>query len=196
MSAINVIMPEGLIHYWIHRCATGTVLPARTLDLLGSVRGKDATMQIATITTTGFAPAMTAAVAAPRTPDANRVLGDVRIRFFDRDDHVTFTAHQQLVAGGRVGAREGYATLREAMVELAFATRGDRVQAAAVLERDGRFYGHALKGRDLEQGVRAPLRRTYLEADDRMEVVEFRAKERLDRLRAIVDGAYSHRFRG
>lgn len=147
----------------------------------------------------GIAPhaAVAAApAAAVQTPDANRVLGDVRIRFFDRDDHVTFTSHQQLVAGGRVGALDGYETLREAMIELAFVTRGDRNQAAAVLERDGRFFGHALKGRDLEQGVRAPLRRTYLEADDRMEVVEFRAQQRLDRLRAIVDGAYSHRFRG
>ena len=155
-------------------------------------------MQIATNITevAGTAAGMPAMAAAVQTPDANRVLGDVRIRFFDRDDHVTFTSHQQLVAGGRVGAREGYETLREAMIELAFVTRGDRIQAAAVLERDGRFFGHALKGRDLEQGVRAPLRRTYLEADDRMAVVEFRAQERIDRLRAIVDGAYSHRFRG
>ncbi len=163
------------------------------LDLLSAVRGKDATVQIARMSSTGFSPAIPAAAAMPRTPDANRVLGDVRIRFFDRDDHVTFTSHQQLVAGGRVGATEGYATLREAMIELAFATRGDS-QAAAVLERGGRFFGHALKGRDLEQGVRAPLRRTHLEKDDHVEVVEFRVKERLDRLRAIVDGAYSHRF--
>ncbi len=151
-------------------------------------------MQIAT-NITGVAPAMGAA-AATRTPDANRVLGDVRIRFFDRDDRVTFTAHQQLVAGGRVGAADGYETLREAMAELSFETRGERNQAAAVLERDGRFYGHALKGRDLEQGVRAPLRSTHLETDDRLEVVEFRAEQRLERLRAIVDGAYSRRFRG
>ena len=153
-------------------------------------------MQIPSIITNTVAPAWGAVAATPRTPDANRVLGDVRIRIFDRDDHVTFTAHQQLVAGGRVGAREGYTTLREAMAELAFATRGERAQAAAILERDGRFFGHALKGRDLEQGVRAPLRRTHLEADDRMQVVELRADDRLDRLRAIVDGAYSHRFRG
>lgn len=152
-------------------------------------------MQIAT-NITALAPAMATMAFGAQTPDANRVLGDVRIRFFDRDDHVTFTAHQQLVAGGRVGARDGYETLREAMIELAFVTRGERTQAAAVLERDGRFFGHALKGRDLEQGVRAPLRRTYLEADERMEVVEFRAKDRIERLRAIVDGAYSHRFRG
>ena len=151
-------------------------------------------MQIRPMTTMG-APMGTAVGLEPRTPDANRVLGEVRIRFFDRDDHVTFTAHQQLVAGGRVGAREGYETLREAMIELAFATRGERTQAAAVLEREGRFYGHLLKGRDLEQGVRAPLRSTHLEADDRLEVVEFRANDRLDRLRAIVDGAYAHRFR-
>lgn len=140
------------------------------------------------------APAMTAAVAA-RTPDANRVLGNVRIRFLDRDDGVTFTAHQQLVAGGRVGAVDGYETLRQAMVELAFDTRGELSPAAAVLERDGRFYGHALKGRDLEQGVRAPLRSTHLEADDRLKVVEMQPVERFDRLRAIVDGAYSRRFR-
>ncbi len=153
-------------------------------------------MQIPSITMNAVAPAWGAAAATPRTPDANRVLGDVRIRILDRDDHVTFTAHQQLVAGGRVGAREGYTTLREAMIELAFVTRGERAQAAAILERDGRFFGHALKGRDLEQGVRAPLRRTYLETDDRMQVVELRADDRLDRLRAIVDGAYAHRFRG
>ncbi len=155
-------------------------------------------MQIAT-NITGVVPTVAGATgmaSALQTPDANRVLGNVRIRIFDRDDHVTFTAHQQLVAGGRVGARDGYRTLREAMIELAFVTRGDRNQAAAVLERDGRFFGHALKGRDLEQGVRAPLRRTHLETDDRMKVVEFRAQERFDRLRAIVDGAYSHRFRG
>jgi len=147
------------------------------------------------MTTPGTSP-MAAAAIAPRTLDANRVLGDARIRFFDRDDHTTFTAHQQLVAGGRMGAIEGYATLRETMVELAFATRGERASAAAVLEREGRFFGHALKGRDLEQGVRAPLRPSHLETDDRVQVVEFRAQERLDRFRAIVDGAYSLRFRG
>ena len=95
-----------------------------------------------------------------------------------------------------MGAADGYETLREAMSELSFATRGERNQAAAVLERDGRFFGLALKGRDLEQGVRAPLRSTHLEADDRLEVVDFTVGERLDRLRAIVDGAYSRRFRG
>ncbi len=153
-------------------------------------------MQIGTNITGVAGAALMQAAVATRTPDANRVLGDVRIRFFDRDDRVTFTSHQQLVAGGRVGAVDGYETLREALAELSFATRGERTQAAAVLERDGRFYGHALKGRDLEQGVRAPLRSTHLETDDRLQVVEFRAEGRIDRLRAIVDGAYSRRFRG
>lgn len=127
-------------------------------------------------------------------PDANRRLGQVRVRVFDRDDHVTFTSHLQLVAGGRVGAMGGYSTLREAMVELGEQTRGDR-PAAAVLERDGRFFGHRLKARDLEQGFRAPLHWAWLEADDRQEIRELRVAERFDRLRALVDGDWTHRFR-
>jgi hypothetical protein len=128
-------------------------------------------------------------------PDVNRKLAEVRVRIFDRDDRVTFTSHLQLVSGGRLGARDGYATLQEALGALSEATRGER-PAAVVLERYGRYYGHALKGRDLEQGLRAPLRHTYLEADDKAEVVELRAEDRFERVRALVDGDWSHRFRG
>jgi len=126
-------------------------------------------------------------------PDVNRALGEFRIRFLDRDDRVTFTVRQGMVAGGRVGADAGYATLRDAMTDLARATVGD-ASAAVVLERAGRFYGHTLKGRDLEQGFRAPLRHSALEADARAEVVALRSSDRLDRVRAFVDGAWSHRF--
>ncbi|MCW2928753.1 MAG: hypothetical protein JWM86_2721 [Thermoleophilia bacterium] len=136
----------------------------------------------------------TSMVAAPRTPDANRNLAEVRIRFLDRDDQVTFTSHQQLVAGGRVGARDGYETLRDAIADLARTTAGDR-PAAVVLERGGRYYGHSLKGRDLEQGFRAPAKRLHLETDDRSQVMELRATERYERVRALVDGAWTHRFR-
>ena len=129
------------------------------------------------------------------TPDVNRNLADVRVRFFDREDHVTFTSHLALVSGGRVGASEGYATLREALDALTVVTRGER-PAAAVLERYGRYYGHTLKGRDLEEGLRAPLRRQYLEADEGAEVIELRADDRFERLRALVDGDWRHRFRG
>jgi hypothetical protein len=154
-------------------------------------------MQIAMINQHGFGHVNVGREAdAVRIPDANRVLGEVRLRTFDRDDHHTFTTHLQLVSGGRLGARDGYATLREAMVELGAATRGDRVAAAAVLERSGRFFGHALKGRDLEQGLRAPLRRTWLETDAQAEIVELRITDRHERLRALVDGEWSHRFRG
>lgn len=128
-------------------------------------------------------------------PDANRNIAEVRIRILDRDDHVTFTSHQQLVAGGRIGAADGYATLREALDLLGAATAGDRRPAGVVLERHGRFYGHHLKGRDLEQGLRAPLRPVYLEPDARAEVVELRAANRFERVRALVDGAWRHRFR-
>jgi hypothetical protein len=128
------------------------------------------------------------------TPDANRNVAEARIRFHDREDDVTFTTHAQLVAGGRLGARDGYATLRDAIAQLAQLTLGD-APAAVVLERDGRFFGHELKNRDLEHGFRAPLRPTYLESDDRAEVVELRATDKHERLRALVDGAYAHRFR-
>jgi hypothetical protein len=132
---------------------------------------------------------------AVRGPDTNRVLANARIRVLDRDDNHTFTTHMQLVSGGRLGARFGYETLRDALFDLGVLTRGDRVGAAAVIEREGRFYGHVLKGRDLEQGMRAPLRRTYLEADAKAAVVELRASDRFERLRALVDGAWTHRFR-
>lgn len=127
-------------------------------------------------------------------PDANRVLGEVRVRTLDLDDHVTFTSHIRLVAGGRVGALDGYETLRDAVNGLARLTRGDRA-GAAVLERDGRFFGHRLKGRDLEQGFRAPLQKIHFETDEWAEVVDLRADERHVRLRALVDGDWSHRFR-
>ena len=130
-------------------------------------------------------------------PDANRVIGEFRVRFLDRDDQVTFTSHQTFVAGARVGARDGYDTLCAAMEDLARATAGN-ASAAAVLERGGRYYGHQLKGRDHEIGSRAPLQLVNLEPDTRMEVVEFRLGERgpSPALRALVDGTWSHRFRG
>lgn len=137
----------------------------------------------------GFVPTLPHAV-----PDANRILGRVRVRLLDREDHVTFTSHLQLVAGGRVGAMDGYATLREALAQLAEATAGDR-PAAAVLEREGRYFGHRLKARDLEQGIRAPLRWTWLEADDHQQLLQLRPTVRFERLRALVDGAWMHRFR-
>lgn len=151
-------------------------------------------MQIAPMPGMG-ATAPVASVDAVRTPDANRVLASAKIRIFDREDHHTFTTHSQLVSGGRLGSRVGYDTLREAMFELGVLTRGERVGAAAVIERYGRFYGHVLKGRDLEQGLRAPLRRTYLEDDARASVVELRTSDRFERLRALVDGGWTHRFR-
>lgn len=151
-------------------------------------------MQIATTMGAGIAQAAVPGMAGLR--DANRVLGEARIRVYDREDHVTFTVREQLVSGGLVGAREGYDTLRDAIAQLAAATTGDHVAAAAVIEREGRFFGHQLKRRDLEQGFRAPLRPSYLEADEGAEVVELRAKDRFERLRAIVDGDFTHRFRG
>lgn len=144
-------------------------------------------------------PGMTTAIApfeSTRIPDANRVLGEARIRVLDRDDHVTFTMHQQLVSGGRLGAREGYATLREALFELGVTTHGERASAAAIIEREGRFFGYQLKGRDLEQGLRAPLKPTYLETDARARVIELRTSQRYEQLRALVDGGWTHRFRG
>jgi hypothetical protein len=135
------------------------------------------------------------AVAAQSVPDANRRLGEVQVRYLDRDDHVTFTTHHEFFSGGRAGAREGYATLVEAVRDLGRITRGD-IGAVAVLEREGRFFGLQLKGRDLEDGLRGPIRRIHLEADDRESVVELRADSRFDRLRAFVDGAWTHRFRG
>jgi hypothetical protein len=119
------------------------------------------------------------------------------VRFLDHEDNVTFTTHQTFVTGARVGARDGYDTLRAAMDDLATATTG-AASAAAVIERAGRFYGHLLKGRDHEQGSRAPLQLVNLEPDDRAEVVELRLGEsgRAPALRAFVDGAWSHRFRG
>jgi len=140
----------------------------------------------------GTAPSLAAGL-----PDANRILGDFRVRFLDREDGVTFTSHQTFVAGARVGARAGYETLREAMSELTIATSG-AASAAAIVERAGRYYGHLLKGRDHEEGSRAPLRAVNLEPDERAEVVELRFAEqgRAPALRALVDGTWSHRFRG
>ncbi|MCW2949086.1 MAG: hypothetical protein JWN41_99 [Thermoleophilia bacterium] len=130
------------------------------------------------------------------SPGVNRVVGEFRIRFLDLDDGVTFTSHETLVAGARVGAHQGYATLTTAMADLAAATAG-AASAAAVLERDGRFYGHLLKGRDHEAGSASPLRPLNLESDDRAEVVEIRTDHvgRAPELRALVDGTWSHRFR-
>lgn len=130
-------------------------------------------------------------------PDANRIIGEFRVRFLDREDGVTFTSHQTFVTGGRVGARDGYETLKDAMSELAIATSG-ATSAAAVIERGGRYYGHLLKGRDHEEGSRAPLRAVNLEPEERAEVVELRLGDtpRATALRALVDGTWSHRFRG
>lgn len=145
--------------------------------------------------TARLAPAPALALHAARSiPDVNRTVGEFRIRILDRDDHVTFTMHQELVAGGRVGAREGYATLGAALADLSTRTAGDAA-ASVVIERAGRFFGHALKGRDLEQGFRAPLRPMHLESDERAEVVDLRVQDRYQRIRALVDGAWVHRFR-
>ncbi len=136
-----------------------------------------------------------AAFAPSGLADGNRVLGTAHVRFLDRDDDVTFTSHLQLVAGGRIGAVDGYATMRDALFELGVLTRGERVGAAAVMERDGRYFGHVLKGRDLEKGVRAPLRPAFLEEDARSSVVAMRTNDRFERLRALVDGGWNRRFR-
>lgn len=141
--------------------------------------------------------APTARLAAPApagTPDINRYVALANIRMFDKDDHVTFTTHQQLVTGGVVGAREGYASLRAAMSALSGITRGLH-PAAVVVERDGRFLGRILKGRDLERGTRAPLVPMYFETDERLRVVRLETRDRAERIRALVDGDWSQRFR-
>jgi hypothetical protein len=132
--------------------------------------------------------------AAPRIPDAHRILGEYRVRIFDRDDRVTFTTRQQYVAGGIVGSRAGYASLADAVRALSNVTAGD-ASAAVILERRGVFFGHALKGRDLEQGFRSPLRMVHLEPDARAEVRELRVTSRFERVRALVDGEWVRRFR-
>lgn len=137
------------------------------------------------------------AVPAPSRPhDVNRVVGSFVVRYLDREDGVTFTAHQEFVTGGRVGARDGYDSLRLAMDELTIRTAGEDVPAAVVIERDGRYYGRTLKARRLEQGSDAPLERLHLEADKLVEVRELRVRHGLhERARAIVDGTWNRRFR-
>jgi hypothetical protein len=127
-------------------------------------------------------------------PDASRNLGEFRRRIADLEDGVTFVVRDEFVAGGRVGARDGYATLQAAIAELAGLTR-ESVPAAAVLMREGRYYGHVLKGRDLELGFRAPLKPIHLEEDTQSRVLDLRVRDRFDRLQAVVDGTYVHRFR-
>lgn len=46
----------------------------------------------------------------------------------------------KLIAGPRLGAGEGYASLADALAGMAAATAGDK-PAAVLFERDGRFYG-------------------------------------------------------
>jgi hypothetical protein len=187
-------MPRCRIHYWIYHPALDYRSHRKDASIFWAsyVERTPRPMQFAIQIDRMAARGTSAPIV---TPDVNRNLAEVRIRILDRDDHVTFTSHLQLVSGGRVGATEGYETLREALDALSVATRGER-PAAAVLERYGRFYGHTLKGRDLEEGLRAPLRHTYLEADERAEVVELRADDRFERVRALVDGDWRHRFRG
>lgn len=136
-----------------------------------------------------------AAVPGSVNADINRIVGRFAVRYLDREDGVTFTMHQQFVTGGAVGARDGYGTLGAALADLRVATAREAA-AAVVVERDGRYFGRALKVRDLEQGLRAPLERLHLEADERVAVREMRVVGDLhERFRAIVDGAWDRRFR-
>lgn len=134
------------------------------------------------------------AIEALRIPDANRRLGELRIRFHDHEDGMVFSTRTQAVSGARVGDDRGYADLRTAMGAIALLTAGD-APAAAVLLRDGRFFGHVLKGRDVERGIGSPLRPLHLEPDAVASVLALRAANRFERLAAVVDGGWSHRFR-
>lgn len=180
-------MPNPIKQYWIYWLG---VVKVR----IAAVCGKEATMQIVTVERS-VAGRLDDIGRSRNGLDANRVVGQARVRIFDREDHHTFTNHLQLVTGGRLGASQGYSTLKQAMFELGGLTKGEQVGAAAILERDGRFFGHVLKGRDLERGVRAPLRPAYFETDKRAIVTDYRTVSVHDRLRAIVDGVWVHRFR-
>jgi hypothetical protein len=126
--------------------------------------------------------------------DAGRVLGQVRVRVDNLEDGFAFSSDLQLKSGVLVGAHQGYDTLSAAVRDLGAVTEG-HVPAAAVIERAGRFYGHQLRVNDLELGVRTLAQPLHLEADDMTAPLGLRARLRHERLRAIVDGTFVHRFR-
>ena len=133
----------------------------------------------------------------PRTDraDVGRIVGQLRLRVDNLEDGFNFTTTYQAVTGGARGARSGYATLAGAVRDLQAASEG-HTPAVAVLERGGRFYGHELRGRDLDAGLlRSPAGPMHLESDEMSEPLELRATLRHERLRAVVDGTLVHRFR-
>jgi hypothetical protein len=137
-------------------------------------------------------PASTRFVGSP--PDAGRTLGKLSVRYQNLEEGGTFTTHYQLVAGGLVGASEGYSTLRAAMRAMTEPTKVN-APAAAIIERDGRYYGHVLKSRDLEYGIHSRVEPLFFEEDSMSRIADIRATARMERLHAIVDGDFAHRFR-
>lgn len=133
--------------------------------------------------------------AVTRTFDMNRNLGEFRIRTADLEDGVTFTTRAHFVTGGLIGKRAGYDDLNVAIRDLALKTDG-LTPAAAIVEREGRFFGRQLKMRDLEQGITSAVTAAWLEEDSMSRVLDVRSTgDRFAGLRAVIDGAYVHRFR-
>lgn len=126
--------------------------------------------------------------------DVGRTVGQVRVRVDNLEDGFPFTSHVQLITGAPLGARQGYETLTTAIRDLSVVTEG-HVPAAAVIEREGRYYGHQLQARDLELGVRSPAQPLHLEADEMSAPLGVRTVLRHERLGALVDGEFVHRFR-
>lgn len=77
---------------------------------------------------------------APAASLAGPIFAGQRIGRLDLRLH----ADQAIFAGRDIGQREGYTTLGRAIAALRLVTDGDAVGAAAIFERDGRFYGQGV----------------------------------------------------
>ncbi len=117
--------------------------------------------------------------------------------YYDRGSrHTLEPKHLEFRAGGRVGSTTGYASLSSAIEALSELTAPVTQTAVGVIKERGRFYGYELKSRDLERGIFSALRGVNLQTTQTREVVSLRGVDRYDRLAAIVDGSWSHRFNG
>lgn len=122
--------------------------------------------------------------------ETNRILGTFKARWDGAQAGRLDTL--ELRAGGHLGQRGGYASLKDAVDSLSQLTAGNPASAAVILD-NGRYYGYQIKERDLKQGINAPLKTSVFEPTNG-KVSDLRTVQRDETLVALVDGRWAHKF--
>lgn len=118
---------------------------------------------------------------------SNRILGTFTVERGEQEQ-------LELISGRQLGARSGYGSVDAAIRAVALLTRGPGPSVGIMRVQD-RFYAYQLLERNLDAALTSPLTRASL-APRTAGATSFRTNHRDLQLEAIVDGAFTHRFRG